>query len=532
MTIYYPAHLDSGEDPHTRRAQQHHHARPTWLPKPRHLIAKGYGKFASLPERATMAFFAMTTMLTKLPAYKNARLAEHWPEADHGRENRKSYSAAGEPPKDGPAKPKFPLIMFSHGLGGSRLCYSSVCGELASHGFIVCAIEHRDGSGARTIVNVPQGSIRRVESEAIAKARHNVEVNHDKPFETVDFIFPKDDPYDTSPTHEIDAALRESQIQLRIAEIDEAYFLMQQICAGRGEELKDLNVRKKGTPGACSLGLDGVDFTTWKDRLHVDNVTIIGHSFGSATTVEMLRSHEKYNYITQGIIYDIWGMPVPEATPDRHISVPLLGVNSEAFMYWQDNFDVATRLIEEAQNAGQPAWLITVRGTVHISQSDFCILYPHIASAVMKTTMDPVRAIDVNIDASLDFLDRTLKTGDEQAFRRNLPTKKLLDLDLIGKMPTEHKPEPKWMAVRLKIQHERHKKLLPHAKQRYWEKLMQTGEEEVWVHIASGREAETGGASKNEKSMNGAVRAPAKEERQLEPDEHSQPKSIPAGQRV
>ena len=300
---------------------------------------------------------------------------------------------------------------------------------------------------------------------------------------------------DTTPGHDIDYDLRESQMQLRCAEVDEAYYLLTEICAGRGTALKAQNLRVPGAPGASSQGLGPIDFDTWRDRFHIGHVTMVGHSFGAATTVEMLRCSKKFNYISQGIIYDIWGMPVREATEDHHITAPLLGINSEAFMYWDANFHVAQQVVEEAQDAGQPAWLMTVRGTVHISQSDFCIMYPRIATHVMKTTMDPVRAVDVNIDASLDFLARTLhfegEDDDQQVFRRNLPEKKYLDLDLVNKLPTEHKPAAKWTAVRLKVEHEGRKRLRPHAQKRYWERLRKMGQEEVWMHLAPGRSPPT-----------------------------------------
>lgn len=37
-------------------------------------------------------------------------------------------------------------MVFSHGLGGSRNSYCHLLGSLASHGVVVVAAEHRDGS--------------------------------------------------------------------------------------------------------------------------------------------------------------------------------------------------------------------------------------------------------------------------------------------------------------------------------------------------------------------------------------------------
>ena len=36
-----------------------------------------------------------------------------------------------------------PVVMFSHGVAGMRTTYSAACCDLASHGYLVAAIEHR-----------------------------------------------------------------------------------------------------------------------------------------------------------------------------------------------------------------------------------------------------------------------------------------------------------------------------------------------------------------------------------------------------
>jgi hypothetical protein len=63
-------------------------------------------------------------------------------------------------------------------------------------------------------------------------------------------------------------------------------------------------------------------------------------------------------------MYDVWGIAIslPELDSKHKIRVPLLGINSEAFMYWPDNFNVAKAICEEARRHGSLHWLMTVRG--------------------------------------------------------------------------------------------------------------------------------------------------------------------------
>lgn len=109
VTIYYPASPPtSGEKP----------SRQLWLGRPRLSVAQGYSHFAKLGSLGIPIF--LPTMFTKLPAWRNAPLSDRLPP------NAKS----AEGPKAQEEAPKFPLMIFSHGLGGTNTAYSSVCGEV------------------------------------------------------------------------------------------------------------------------------------------------------------------------------------------------------------------------------------------------------------------------------------------------------------------------------------------------------------------------------------------------------------------
>jgi platelet-activating factor acetylhydrolase len=203
LSIYYPSGFQTGLGKSPDGAKKW--SRATWLPRPRLELAKGYAKFAGVPEWVLMSYFAATTMFTKLPAYRNATLAAHWPANENAREGGwKVKNKAGPVPEGESEKPTFPLLCFSHGLGGTRTTYSSVCGEFASYGFIVMAIEHRDGSGPRTFINLPEGRRQ-------APAEHDLPDGEGKEstegrtrgYDTIDYLFPKHNKYDTAPGNEV-----------------------------------------------------------------------------------------------------------------------------------------------------------------------------------------------------------------------------------------------------------------------------------------------------------------------------------------
>jgi platelet-activating factor acetylhydrolase len=491
INIYYPAAISSGSG--TDPSGNSKWSRETWLPRPRVETAMGYGKYSGLGP-PLVPFMAMTSMLTKLPAFRNALPARHWPP------KKKSYSAGfqakneeGPPPEGEAEHPCFPVMIFSHGLGGTRSVYSSLCGEFASYGFVVCAIEHRDGSAPRTFVNHTKngkGSAEDIEEKAGEPIEHSEEQKK-KHYDRVDYIWPQDNPMDTSPNNEkgIDKELREAQLEMRLAEIEEAYNVLTKIARGQGEDVAEANLRRKGFKGASSRGLEGIDWLAWKNVFHLDRVTMLGHSFGAATTVNVLRNPERFDWVGQGVMYDIWGAPIKtEGEKHRPISCPLLGINSEAFMYWQRNLDTVMHLTEEVKEQGIPAWLITIRGTVHVSQCDFSLLYPHLCTLLMKMSANPKRAIDLNVSATLEFLKLVMKerTG---IITRTMEDESILDNPALEEVPEDHKPSEKWIGGRLRIPHEFRARVVPKLERSLRRQQKEvSAADEVWVHLSTSRE--------------------------------------------
>lgn len=94
---------------------------------------------------------------------------------------------------------------------------------------------------------------------------------------------------------------------MRLSEIEEAYDVIRQINDGKGAHIAAQNLRRKNFIGSSSHGLDGVDWSTWKGRIRMKDAVAAGHSFGGATITDMLRHEDRFNWISQGIIYDTWG---------------------------------------------------------------------------------------------------------------------------------------------------------------------------------------------------------------------------------
>lgn len=135
FNIYYPV---TGPPPTVKdgatSSDNHAPSRQLWLGRPRLGMMHGYSKFAMLGWVGMPVF--LPVYFTKLPAWRNGPISSQKPtpeidgKADDKKHSKAKYDRLFDPPATEKAV-KFPLIIFSHGLGGTRTMYSSLCGEVS-----------------------------------------------------------------------------------------------------------------------------------------------------------------------------------------------------------------------------------------------------------------------------------------------------------------------------------------------------------------------------------------------------------------
>lgn len=406
FTIWYPT-------SHKRHDLKKHHGRVAWLGRPKRKGIGGLiqymgqygvaGPFAAVPASPALG----TLLSAKAHVYAGAPLADSNDERAQAPppDNRIASGLFGQEPF------RFPVIIFSHGLAGSRLAYSQLCGELASHGVVVASIEHRDGSGISSVVRPPvdprlsrqNQNAEQATNAEYKKARHNPKLG--VPY--FDFSTVGLRSFPTDPNEE-EIGMRQAQLAMRCAEIDECLHVLKRIAQGEGEavakestrtpttKLCGRSRRKKGLPG--SLTSEGSTLSQWKGRLDMDFPALAGHSFGGATVMEYLRREEApFPY---GLLLDPWVEPVIiDEKQSRPLRTPVYVINSESFTIWNEHFEKVKKLVGDAQRANREnrGWVVTLTGSEHLSFSDFPLLLPRI----FRSTVTPSCAIEIYTCACL-----------------------------------------------------------------------------------------------------------------------------------
>ncbi|KAG8930626.1 hypothetical protein FRC02_003953 [Tulasnella sp. 418] len=373
--VYYPADLTL--------TKKREYGSP-WIQRPIADTLKGYSIFTKIPYWLMLPIAYLWAAFLKIPAYEDAPLL------DPSKESEKSQSS-GEQAEDILGK-RWPLVIFSHGLAGAKTSYSQLCGNLASDGYVVLALQHNDGTGPMVShpLPPPQGRI----IKYYMRTEHVSWAEGEKPREQL--------------------PLRIDQLAFRREEIYHAY---KEFCGliQRGDCEHPLEYPKQSN----SKG-PRIDWSLWKEQVKLDEVIYIGHSFGACTGLSILSNpppedHEPI-HISKMVLLDPWldPLPLPGPIPSPDISrPPLCIIASEAFTIWDSHFARLKEMCKDwSSSEDVPPHLMTIVRSKHQEFSDFAVLGLRSrtrATQVLSTVQDTImKFLSGRLDAELEGKARAM----------------------------------------------------------------------------------------------------------------------------
>jgi platelet-activating factor acetylhydrolase len=189
--------------------------------------------------------------------------------------------------------------------------YSLIHCDLASHGYIVAAVEHKDGSACL--------SYTKTKSE---NTQGGEPVYEDKWIEYID-------------AENTALPLRYDQVKQRSSEVSSTLDFLEVL--DRGQQFKDL------------LN-NNFDFSLFKNGIDLDHVVAMGHSYGGATSLVTLAKDPRFKC---GVCLDTWTFPVYKDVFDQ-VKKPLVFINTWSFQ-WPYNVRRMLRFVKEPDNEGFPS---------------------------------------------------------------------------------------------------------------------------------------------------------------------------------
>lgn len=280
----------------------------------------------------------------------------------------------------------WPLVIFSHGLGGSSTVYSEICTHIASSGRVVLAMEHRDGSCYACIPSC---------GDPILYTRE------------IDLVWPMD----AQPQARSMLSFRRDQLAFRRAEVYHAVNAMTSLIRNGYNESTGLK-----TIDDCSI-----EWSSWSDGSKTkfvecdENVVLAGHSFGGATVLSILSNDPPNNQTPirahQALILDPWIEPLPVSgtyltSHYRENTLEMLIINSEPFTLWKDHFERLKDLVSSWELSRLK--LLTIVRSRHVSFSDFPTL-PLVSTKTTRLVMNRISSLcltflDGNTNEKIDSL--------------------------------------------------------------------------------------------------------------------------------
>ncbi|KAJ1546384.1 Platelet-activating factor acetylhydrolase, partial [Nowakowskiella sp. JEL0078] len=323
-----------------------------WLPDQHALLyALGYGNYSKIPKIFSalllypLGIQCQLAIKTKL----SLEIASFIPTNNYLRV-----------PFKGDAKTKFPVAIFSHGLAGMRTTYSTLITSLASYGFIVASIEHRDGSASASM--------------------------SDNYKNTIDYKFPnvkekKEGQSDDDYLFEF----RKQQLNKRVEEFKSVLFVLEKI--NDGIPINNLIIESKD-----------LNLNVFLNKLDFSNLIAVGHSFGACTVMTI--AQEIGNKLKCVISMDPWLYVYDSSKP---IKIPIMYLNSETF-HWRVNSQDLLKIFKNSESSSENV-IGMIRGTAHQDFSDLPVLVPWLMRKLkLGGTSDFTESLLIITRMSIEFI--------------------------------------------------------------------------------------------------------------------------------
>ncbi|KAI2464604.1 PAF acetylhydrolase [Annulohypoxylon bovei var. microspora] len=365
FTIYYP----TAENAVSRKPKHY------WISKPISITTEGYAKFAHISNFVvdkilTRAVSALVGNI-RIPAEVDVPLADlavvvtaTLKAQDDVQEIEKVIQIV---------KGGYQVIIFSHGMSSSRTSYTHYAGELASRGYLIVMLEHRDGSCPGSII-MKKGEPDKIK---LLFGVSEVESASGKDLTVPEF--------------------KRAQLNFREAEIEEAVQVLKLINEGQGDQIFKKSPRN-----------EGADLQNWKGRLNTDEMVIAGHSYGATGAMQALRGGPSPARPFKGAVILDPGKHSGRLNDD--IRVPALVVHSNSWssraslFYGLPHFDSVRQIVEDTVLRGVPSWFATSLGTSHPSVTDAPLLEPLLLSWTTGARIDVYEGLRQYVHVSEDFL--------------------------------------------------------------------------------------------------------------------------------
>ncbi|GLC73753.1 hypothetical protein PLESTF_001415400 [Pleodorina starrii] len=332
------------------------------------------------------------------------------------------YHAPAASPASAPGP--FPVVVFSHGLAGTRNAYSSICIELASQGYVVLALEHSDGSAscARLPRLHPTGTAAgaaaaAAASPAAAAAAADGAARAPAAGECAAAVGATGSGGGSEWCFYGGLGDKPEQLRKtrhRVAEVAAAYGLLEGLNRGT-------LCTSGGSGGLVLRELPAAVADSLRGRLDMQRAVVAGHSYGGATAAAAAAA---LPYFRAAVSLDPWWDCFDEAWPvvNRWVNphaAPLLVIGSDDWNTPNAEGKLKCgggnqeRVLAAAAAGGGGAVLAVPRGSTHTNFDDVMLLFGKSLSALLRllgirSSLEPRRAHQINMWCISHFLSRHL----------------------------------------------------------------------------------------------------------------------------